>query len=134
MGVLYRRDVATSGASRSESGPLALTVGITVIVAGLWIWLATRTPTSTFHLAPLITALAGPAVLRSSPVGTRSSLTVVSLIGTGVATLAGLYLWMTDSLVGPTFFSETGAPIETALMIAIGSAIGLLLARRQPTS
>jgi glutaredoxin len=101
-------------------------------VAVLWVVLAVRTPTTTYHLAPLLMAAAAPVTRRrltGTPVPTRAALAVAA---TGlVLTLAstGVLAWW-GLLAGPDITGGTQPVVETVLLSVLGAAAGWWLARR----
>jgi hypothetical protein len=126
--------------------------GIGVALAALaaigWVVLAIRTPTNTYHFAPLVVALAAPIAARSDPArsdparsdlggpdlgGSESpwSRLVVGCVGGVVAAAIGLSLAASGNLEGPTFWGEGGA-LGEVLLFSIGGAVagGVLMWRR----
>lgn len=98
----------------------------------LWLLLATRTPTTTYHLAPLVVAAAGPVtrrLLTGTPLSRRAAATLgaVSLLiaaaATAVAQWRGLF-------AGPDVTGGDGALAETVVVVAVGAGLGWWLARR----
>lgn len=109
--------------------PIAAALGVTV----LWVLLAVRTPTATYHLAPLLVAAAMPVVRRwvtDAPVRPRSA---VALAATGLAialaTTVGL-AWQ-GMLAGPDVAGGDHAAGESALLAVLGAALGGWIAGRQ---
>ena len=103
--------------------------------AAIWVFLAWRTPTSTFHFAPFVAGLAGPYV--ASTVGQRAPARTALAVTAGCAaalTVALIVLAGADKLQGPTFWSEDGAALEAVLFGAVGLAVGFvsLWQRHQP--
>jgi hypothetical protein len=121
--------------------------GIGVALAALaaigWVVLAIRTPTNTYHFAPLVVALAAPIAARSDPArsdparsdlgGSESpwSRLFVGCVGGVVAAAIGLSLAASGNLEGPTFWGEGGA-LGEVLLFSIGGAVagGVLMWRR----
>jgi len=107
---------------------LVRSVAVTVLVTAIWAVLAIRTPTSTFHFAPIVGGVAGPWIVRST-VGPRSSsqATIFALTSAVIVAAVGLGLHVADRLRGPTFWSESGAIGEVILFAAIGAVIGFVV-------
>jgi hypothetical protein len=104
-------------------------VGVLAPVAAALVWavLAVRTPTSTFHFAPLVVAVVWPVFGRigdGGPPAGRESL-VVGASGGVIAVIAGLGLQAAGKLEGPTFWSESGAIVEVLIFAAVGTLYGL---------
>ncbi|MDX2379618.1 MAG: hypothetical protein QNM02_07660 [Acidimicrobiia bacterium] len=93
---------------------------------------AVRTPTSTYHFAPLILALVLPFASRSSPIGhsRRPVGAFIASIGGVLAALIGLGLAWTGNLEGPTLWGEGGALVEVLTFSAVGVLIGNALLLR----
>ena len=101
-----------------------------VLAAVVWAVLAIRTPTNTFHFAPLVVAVVWPLVLRADrgmPGRRRSA--VVVLTGPALAVLVGVVLSATGNLEGPTFWSDGGAPVEVVLFALAGGVAGWVVLR-----
>jgi hypothetical protein len=112
---------AAPGIPKSVVAPAA-----TVVAGLLWLVLALRNPTNTFHFAPIIVAAAWPVIARGSQTRTRiQALTAVSA-GTAIALGIGLTLWANDRLRGPTLWHSGAAITETLLFTLLGGAIGLI--------
>jgi glutaredoxin len=98
----------------------------------LWVLLAARTPTTTYHLAPLLVAAAAPLTRRwltgtPVPVRTATALAAAGLAATLVTTAA---LAGQGMLVGPDL-TGVGSPVmETVLLAVVGAVAGWWLARR----
>lgn len=103
------------------------------IVAGLvWAGLAWRTPTSTFHFAPLIVAVAWPVVARSTGGRAEARAAVLAAGGAvGFALAVGLLLLVADRLQGPTFWGDGGAIVEVVIAALLGGAYGLRVLTRE---
>lgn len=107
-------------------------VAAVLAVAVLWVVLAVRTPTTTYHLAPLLMAAAGPVTRRrltGRPVPSRAALAVA---GTGLAITVAttvVLAWL-GLLAGPDLTGGTAPVVETMLLAVSGAAVGWWLARR----
>lgn len=109
------------GVSKDVLGP-AVTVGGGV----LWLILALRTPTNTFHFAPIIVAAAWPMVARGSVASTTRRAWSLAGAGTTFALAIGFFLWATDHLQGPALWHVGPALIEVVLFALLGGAIGVI--------
>lgn len=92
----------------------------------LWFLLAIRTPTNTFHFAPIIVAAAWPVVARGSSARTASEAIITASASTAIALGIGFGLWGTDRLSGPTLWHGGAAIAETVLFALMGGAVGLI--------
>ena len=104
-------------------------VALAALAATGWIVLAIRTPTNTYHFAPLVVALAAPIAARSDPARSDSAVSetgwarlFVGSIGGVVAAVIGLSLAASGNLEGPTFWGEGGA-LGEVLLFSIGGAV-----------
>ena len=106
---------------------LLVAAGTSLLVSLVWIALAWRTPTSTFHFAPLIASAVGPYAAKSAagPLALRHAIAASAAAATVVA-IAITFLLATDRLNGPTFWSADGAGLEATLFGAVGVLIGLV--------
>lgn len=104
----------------------ALAPGATLAAGLLWTVLAVRTPTNTFHFAPIIVAAMWPLIARGSVAPKPRRLWGISAAGTSIALAIGLGLWFTDHLRGPTLWHSGQAVTETVLFAVLGGMIGLV--------
>lgn len=95
------------------STPLAISISL----AALWSVAAIVSPTTTFHLGPLIVA-ASPVMLGSGRTTTRATTTSL-----GVAVIASLVLAVADLLRGPSLLPWGGPLTESLVFAAVGSLI-----------
>lgn len=116
---------AASGRRWSWYSP-AVTVGF----AALWAVLALRSPTVTYHLAPLLVAAAWPLTHRlvlGEPArarvaaGTALAGLVLALATTGLLVAA-------NALAGPDLAGGGNAFAETLVAVGVGAAVGALAA------
>jgi len=97
----------------------------TVVVAASWWILAARTPTSTFHFAPLILGAAWVAVEGMSEAGLTPRATVrLGIAGFVIAALETLLLDAAGYLQGPVFWESDDPPVVFEHLV--GSALGAL--------
>lgn len=103
--------------------------GWSITAAAVWMLLALSHPTTTYHFAPLVIALAWPlAVSRNPSRGRRRRHRFVAVIGGGLlggatlAILAGAHV-----LAGPTLIGSN-ANDESLIMLTAGALIGWALA------
>jgi hypothetical protein len=110
---------------RSHTATVA--TAASMAAALIWVLLAWRSPTSTFHFAPIVIVLAGPFVTkqRSDDSGFGNALIPVGASGlTALAALALLAL--AGKLEGPTFWSDDGAGLEAAAFIGASAIVGFV--------
>ena len=99
-----------------------------LVLAGLWALLAFRSPTTTYHLAPLLIAAAVPFAYRNAGgKSTRVLFGIAVLAGLGTFALAGL-LAAGGALAGPSLLSNGGAMLESAVAAAAGTVVGFAAA------
>lgn len=103
-----------------------------VVAASGWIALALRTPSNTYHFAPVIVALALPVASRSAPGEQLDRWTKVFIGSAGglVAALIGLGLAWTGNLEGPSLWDESGALTEVLVFSLGGVLVGNALVWR----
>lgn len=123
---------ATSTTSPAASQTRAVVEGFAVsaMIALVWFGLAALNPTTTYHFAPLLAAVAASAFARfrrgsalsigAAAVSIFAGGTVAGVAAVGIATLG----WMT----GPTFFAGVSAPQEAIAAIVIGCGLGAAVA------
>ncbi len=110
----------------------ALLVGAlsSVAVAVLWTGLAALNPTTNYHLSPLVAVLAAPAVARMANSARlpfpMAAITVA--IGVALAAIAAAVIAAAGWAHGPTFTSSLTALEELLGAIAIGMALGVIVA------
>lgn len=93
--------------------------------AVLWWVLAARTPTSTFHFAPLIVAAAWVAVEGMSEAGLTPRASVrLGIAGFVLASVVTLLLDAAGNLEGPVFWESDNPPVVFEHLV--GSALGAL--------
>ena len=109
----------------------ARAVGIAAAVAVLWGILAWRNPNLTYHFAPLIGGLAGPASLRSQGRVDRTAAIRTSLVILAVLLGTTAFLVVTERMEGPNFLHSGPAWPEAVLFAAVGVAIGGRAAYRE---
>ncbi|MDP3209071.1 MAG: hypothetical protein Q8M65_07970 [Rhodoglobus sp.] len=119
---------------RSELRMLILGTLASLAVVAFWGTLAAFNPTTTYHLSPIVVAVAAPTVARMYR-GTRMStkFAVVSVVVGVVAAAAGALAinalgWST----GPTIDPSISLFAEVAVAIVIGAAIGAATALMKP--
>ncbi len=91
-----------------------------------WLVLALTHPTTTYHLAPLLTALAWPLAAARQPDRATSARNALRAV-VGSALLAGVVLGvlaLTGALDGPALIGSTAAQ-ESLIMIAAGTLISI---------
>jgi len=107
-------------------------LGVAIGFALAWVLLAARTPSTTYHLAPLLVAtapavahrwLTGAAVRSPRAIGLAVAGLAIALVTTAVLTWRGL-------LAGPDVTGGDGVVAETVLLALLGTVLGWRLARR----
>jgi len=100
-----------------------------------WMVLASRTPTSTFHFAPLVVAGVWVVYDGYSVAGiTQHRAVNEALVGFGLAVVATLVLEYMGNLTGPVFWHEgpdSPVVLEHLLFAGGGAVLGLGLAMRR---
>ena len=108
-----------------------------LVAVAVWVVLAIRTPTNTFHFAPIVVAVVWPIVRR---VGSGTALpgresVLVAVSGTALAVTVGVVLSATGNLEGPTFWGDGagvfGALFEVVLFAVAGGLFGYRVASRE---
>lgn len=97
-----------------------------VVLAAIWVMLTFWRPTATFHVAPLLVAVAWPYATRvknGRAVAGRAAATPV-LGGAAVSLLTTVGLAAAGRLDGPTFWGTPGAALESVAMTLLGAALG----------
>jgi glutaredoxin-like protein len=121
------RDRAPDLAARAEpTSPRWQPVAAALMFALLWVLLAARTPTTTYHLAPLLTAAAAPVTRRwltRTPVPSlpAAALAAAGLVMTSATT--GVLAWQ-GLLAGPDVTGGGRPVVETVLLAVVGAAVG----------
>ncbi len=121
--------------SQSTAIPRSLLAPTTTVVAGaIWLVAALRTPTNTYHFAPIIVAAAWPFLARGEAARTTRQALTTATASTSVALGIAAFLWMTDRLRGPTLWESDAAAFETILFALLGGGAGLIaqLRHRRP--
>ena len=124
--------VQVKATSHPEARATVTALLASAAAALVWIVLAWRTPTSTYHFAPIVVALAGPFMVKQRSLrNTLSSVLPFVATTTGIAGVAVVVLGLADKLRGPTFWSDDGAIFEALTFIGLGGlvAIALLVSR-----
>ncbi len=108
--------------------PLGAAIGFAL----LWVLLAAHTPSTTYHLTPLLVAaapavahrwLTGAAVRSPRAIGLAAAGLAIALVTTAVLTWRGL-------LAGPDVTGGDNVVAEAVLLALLGTALGWWLARR----
>jgi len=106
-----------------------------VAAAATWVVLAVRTPTSTFHFAPMVVAGLWVIYDGYSVAGlTQHRAVNEALVGFGVAAAATLLLEAMGNLTGPVFWHEgpdSPVVLEHLMFAAGGAVLGLGMAMRR---
>ncbi|MEO0492010.1 MAG: hypothetical protein AAF081_01190 [Actinomycetota bacterium] len=103
-----------------------------LVAAVLWALLAARTPTNTYHFAPLIVAGAWPAIDGSLGAGLTQRRSVnAALGGFAVAVATAVILAIKGDLDGPTLWETDGTTavlVEHLVFAALGAVAGCVYA------
>ncbi len=123
------------GPTHSFGRLLLAGVGVTLIIAVMWVVIALLNPTITYHLSPLLLAAAPSVVARlqaERALPWRQAL-VTAAIGGLIAGITTVILVLADALRGPVITAEfTAVPgsalAETVIVLAIGTVLGGVVA------
>lgn len=97
-----------------------------------WVLLASHTPTTTYHLAPLLVAAAAAVTHRGMIyVPVRSGRAIgLAVSGLAIAWITTVALAWRGMLAGPDVTGGHGAVVESLLLGLLGSVLGWWVARR----
>ena len=118
-------------------GELKRSLGLLVALgaAVAWAVLASRTPSNTYHFAPMVVAAAWVVFDGYSGAGvTHRRAVSLAIFGFVIAVAAGAILELKGDLEGPVFWEHgDDAPVlfEHILFSGLGAVVGLVLAVRQ---
>jgi len=98
-----------------------------VALAALWAVLAWNSPSTTYHLAPLLVAGVTPAALLLSD-GPLETVLGAGAIGASLALVTTAGLGMAERLIGPSLLPSGGAVLEAMVFAALGAAAGTVAA------
>ncbi|MDG1368336.1 MAG: hypothetical protein P8I99_13280 [Acidimicrobiales bacterium] len=104
---------------------------ITLVFAVVWANLASDSPDSTFHVAPMIVAGSGVVVNGSIGAGLTQHRVITTALGGLVAALATItILNAKNDLQGPTLWDDGGTSllIEHTLFAGLGAVVGAIYA------
>jgi hypothetical protein len=104
---------------------------LTGLVCVVWILLANRSPSLTYHFAPPIAAVLWPLSLRSRGRRTFRDAAVGAAGASALVLVTSLGIHLTDQMTGPTFIDRGAALTEAILFLVIGAAFGLRTAIRE---
>lgn len=109
-------------------------LAVTLLTAVVWALLAARTPTTTYHVVPLIVASAWPAIDGSIGAGLTQRRSVNAALGGFVLAVAtAIILGVKGDLDGPTLWSTQGTGavlVEHVAFAAVGALAGFIHAVR----
>jgi glutaredoxin len=108
--------------------PLMTAIGFALA----WVLLAARSPTNTYHLAPLLVAAAAAVThrgLTQAPVRSRRAIGL-AVSGLVIAWVTTAVLAWRGMLAGPDVTGGHGAVVESVLLALLGSVLGWWVARR----
>jgi hypothetical protein len=113
------------------SNQLTRGLAVSIIALAIWTFLAVRSPTLTYHFAPLLAAIAVPAGMRrGSAVGAIAAMRAGAL-SFGLVVAVSVVFHVGDYLEGPTFFGTRPALVEAVILAGLGAAIGVRSAIRK---
>jgi len=101
------------------------------VVSVVWLVLAWRNPSLTYHFAPLIGAALWPLSLRSQGRRHITDARIGGLGGFGMMMLVTVILLITGRMNGPNFAHVGPAWPEAVLFAAIGAVIATRVASRE---
>ena len=107
---------------------------VALLAAVLWALLAARTPTTTYHVVPLLVASAWPAIDGSVGAGLTQRRSVNAALGGFVLAVAtAVILGVKGDLDGPTLWATRGTVavlVEHIALAAVGAIVGFIHAVR----
>ena len=104
---------------------------LSLAVALVWVFLASRNPTLHYHFAPLIGAAVWPISIRTIGQRPRNDAFLAGAGSAGVILAATLWLQLADNLRGPNFLHQGPAWPEAVLFVIVGAAFGARVASRK---
>lgn len=109
-------------------------LGASLAVAGLWGLLALRSPSTTYHFAPIVVTVALPYAARAKAGDAFTGRRALVIVAAGAAISLGavIALASTRHLTGPTLWDSGNATIEAIAFTAAGSVCGYWVAGRRP--
>ena len=98
-------------------------IGMMVVAAGGWIGLALRSPTTTWHLGPVVISAVPPitARIRSDRPLTLSGGRLLTLAGLIATLTVAIVLQLAGKLAGPTVIDRGSAFTETLLLASLAA-------------
>ncbi|MEQ1736078.1 MAG: hypothetical protein ABL886_06725 [Rhodoglobus sp.] len=119
---------------RSQLWMLGAGTLASLAVAGLWATLAAFNPTTTYHLSPIVVAVAAPTVARMYYRDRLSTKFAVAsmVIGVVLAAVVAIAINALGWSIGPTIDPAISLFAEVAVAILIGAAIGAITALGGP--
>ena len=109
-------------------------VGIALAIALGWTLLALRSPTTTYHLAPVLVTIAPIWIIRRQGNARGKHAIQYIVIGAAIAALTTVVLSASGNLRGPTLTGSRGAAAEAMLATGLGATLALTVVRsRNPT-
>jgi hypothetical protein len=104
---------------------------LTSAVCLIWVGLAVRSPSLTYHFAPLIAGVLWPLSLRSDGRRSTRDAWTAGAAAAALVSVTSIGLHLVDKLEGPTFWNE-GPPLTEAVIFAvIAAAFGARSASRK---
>ena len=101
-------------------------LGYVAFLALVWVVAAWIRPTSTYHLAPILTGGAAPVVaVMSSTVGERRDIAALGIMGIALTAIIAVGLAAVSLLEGPSLLPTGGALTESLVFGVVGGAAGV---------
>lgn len=121
-------------AARPGISPWLAPTGVAAALALGWIVLAVRSPTTTYHVAPLLITVAPLWVVRRTAAHSRAQALTWVAVGVAIAAATTLLLAVTGNLRGPTVTGSRAAPSEAFVAAAFGAVLAPAVTRSRPGS
>jgi len=100
-----------------------------IALAALWAVLAWNSPSTTYHLAPLLVAGVIPAALLLGDERSPAEIVLTAGgIGAALALVTTAGLGLAERLIGPSLLPASGAVMEAVVFAALGAAAGTVAA------
>jgi len=98
-------------------------------LAVLWAVLAWYSPSTTYHLAPLLVAGVVPGALLLSDERSPWRITLAAgAVGASLALITTTGLGLAERLIGPSLLPSGGAVVEAVVFAALGATAGVVAA------
>ena len=109
--------------------PLIKPLRYAFALAVLWAVLAWNSPSTTYHLAPLLVAGVAPvALLLGDERSPWQAILGAGVVGASLALITTAGLGLADRLIGPSLLPAGGAVVEAVVFASLGAALGVAAA------